>query len=103
MKDLVEWPGVARVDPFTARTSLAGERQQSDSVSSSLIDRLDTHHYSGTTGVRTAHSATEPDGAHMRARGCVRPCALVSEGFPTAPRPRRPPPDLLQCYRSYAA
>lgn len=51
-------------------------RQQSEWMSSSLIDRLDRHHYRYAAH---AHARRKPDGAHRRT-------AFVRKGFPTAPR-----------------
>lgn len=45
-------------------------RQESESMSSSLIDRVDRHHY--RYAAHTAHAQRKPDGAHYRARPCVR-------------------------------
>lgn len=47
-------------------------RQQSESMSSSLIDRLDRHQHMRSSCVHAAHAQTKPDGAHWSALRCVR-------------------------------
>lgn len=68
-------------------------RQESEPMSSSLIDRLDRHHYRYAASAHSAHAQTKPDGAHSAAARSVRP--RVS--YRTAPaRPRAPAADLLR-------
>lgn len=64
-------------------------RQESESMSSSLIDRLDTAHYRRASSVYIAHKQTKPDGAHTRGCRCVRACA--KDFLPPRARARVPP------------
>lgn len=64
-------------------------RQKSESMSSSLIDRLDTDHYRRSSSVHIAHTQTKPDNAHKRTPRSVRACA--KDFLPPRTRDRVPP------------
>lgn len=73
-------------------------RQDSESMSSSLIDRLDRDYYRrNRVYVDTApgaHMEGKPDGAHSGAFGCVSACAkdfLLAAGRTAPARPPRRP------------